>query len=194
MTDKTPLAPALVNEFVGKAHGDLDRVCELLERHPTLVNAAWDWGGGDWETALGAAAHVGRHDIALHLIDNGARIDIFAAAMLGYLPIVRATLEAIPSARQWRGHTESHCWPTRRRADRRRLPSWTTCATCRLPDRNIDDEFPGECDHQAIRRGQAAAVHRRRHRHPHFQQSGKTQCDLGRDRGRIGRGTHGHEG
>jgi hypothetical protein len=103
MTDKTPLAPALVNEFVGKAHGDLDRVRQLLEQHPALVNAAWDWGNGDWETGLGAAAHVGRRDIALHLIERGARMDIFAAAMLGYLPVVRAMIDAVPEARNWRG-------------------------------------------------------------------------------------------
>jgi hypothetical protein len=103
MADKARLAPELVNEFVGKAHGDLDRVRQLLEQHPTLVNAAWDWGDGDWETGLGAAAHVGRRDIALLLIENGARIDIFAAAMLGYLPIVRAMVEAVPAARTWRG-------------------------------------------------------------------------------------------
>jgi hypothetical protein len=103
MADKTPLAAALVNEFVGKAHGDLDRVRQLLEQHPALVNAAWDWGNGDWETGLGAAAHVGRRDIALYLIENGARMDIFAAAMLGYLDVVRATLEAVPQARTWRG-------------------------------------------------------------------------------------------
>lgn len=103
MADKTPLAPALVNEFVGKAHGDLDRVRELLAQHPALVNAAWDWGDGDWETGLGAAAHVGRRDIALFLLENGARLDIFAAAMLGRLEIVRATIEAFPGARDWRG-------------------------------------------------------------------------------------------
>ena len=103
MTEKTPLAPALVNEFVGSAHGDLDRVRELLGRYSALANAAWDWGDGDWETALGAAAHVGRRDIALYLIANGARMDIFAAAMLGYLPLVRATLEMVPDAMNWRG-------------------------------------------------------------------------------------------
>lgn len=103
MADKTPLAPELVKEFVGKAHGDLERVRELLGQQPALVNAAWDWGDGDWETGLGAAAHVGRRDIALYLIDHGARVDVFAAAMLGYLPIVRAMLEAVPAARQWRG-------------------------------------------------------------------------------------------
>ena len=103
MADKAPLAPALVNEFVGKAHGDLDRVRELLGQHPALVNAAWDWGNGDWETGLGAAAHVGRRDIALYLIENGARMDIFAAAMLGHLEIVRTMIEAVPAAVEWRG-------------------------------------------------------------------------------------------
>ncbi len=41
----------------------------------------------------------GRRDIALHLIENGARMDIFAAAMLGHLEIVRAMIEAVPAAR-----------------------------------------------------------------------------------------------
>ena len=95
MPDKTPLAPALVNEFVGKSHGDLDRVRALLAEHPALVNAAWDWGNGDWETGLGAAAHVGRRDIALLLLEHGARMDIFAAAMLGHLQIVRAMIETV---------------------------------------------------------------------------------------------------
>ena len=103
MSDKAPLAPAIVNEFVGKAHGDLDRVRELLAQHPALVNAAWNWGNGDWETGLGAAAHVGRSDIVLYLLEQGARMDIFAAAMLGHLPIVRAMVEAFPAARQLRG-------------------------------------------------------------------------------------------
>jgi hypothetical protein len=103
MAETPPLPPQLVYEFVRDAHGDLDRVRQALRQQPTLVNAAWDWGGGDWETGLGAAAHVGRRDIALYLIERGARMDIFAAAMLGHLTIVRATLEAVPEARTWRG-------------------------------------------------------------------------------------------
>lgn len=99
----TALAPELVQEFVGNAHGDLARVQQLIEQEPALINAAWDWGGGDWETGLGAASHMGRKDIALYLLERGARMDIFAAAMLGYLPIVQATIEAIPDARNWRG-------------------------------------------------------------------------------------------
>ena len=89
----------LVAEFVGQAHGNLDRVKELLGQEPGLVSAANDWGGGDWETALGAAAHMGRRDIAEFLLENGARIDLFAAAMLGHLDAVRAILSARPEAR-----------------------------------------------------------------------------------------------
>jgi hypothetical protein len=93
-----PLEPLLVRDFVASAHGDLDRVKALLAEQPKLVNAAWDWGGGDWETGLGAAAHVGRRDIAGYLLQQGARLDLFAATMLGQLEIVRATLKAFPGA------------------------------------------------------------------------------------------------
>ena len=97
--DRPPaLAANLVQEFVGVAHGDLNRVTELLIQEPALINATWDWGGGDWETALGAAAHMGRADIARFLLNNGARIDLFAAAMLGNLDLVRATLAIYPDA------------------------------------------------------------------------------------------------
>ena len=95
--DKGPrLEPDLVEEFVGKAHVDLDRTRELLVAHPGLLNATWDWGGGDWETGLGGAAHMGRRDIAQFLVDEGARFDLFAAAMLGHLDAVRAVVEHRP--------------------------------------------------------------------------------------------------
>jgi len=92
------LESTLVLEFVVKAHADLERVKEMLSQEPALVNATWDWGGGDFETALGGAAHMGRRDIANHLLANGARLDIFAAAMLGNLEIVRAALGMYPKA------------------------------------------------------------------------------------------------
>jgi len=98
-----PIDPERVAEFVLKAHGDLGVVRQLLEQEPAIVNAAWDWGGGDWETALGAAAHVGRRDIAEHLLEHGARMDVFAAAMLGETEIVRAMLDAQPELREARG-------------------------------------------------------------------------------------------
>lgn len=98
MEKKPALELTLVQEFVGKSHADLEGVKQLLAREPALINSAWDWGGGDWETGLGAAAHMGRRDIALYLLEYGARLDLFAAAMLGNLEIVRATLETYPEA------------------------------------------------------------------------------------------------
>ncbi|MNT48250.1 hypothetical protein D3C72_1850200 [compost metagenome] len=50
------------------------------------------WGNGDLVTALGAAAHMGKRDIALYLVDKGARIDLFVAAMLGKLYIDKAII------------------------------------------------------------------------------------------------------
>ena len=98
MEKKPALEMYLVQEFVSKAHADLDAIKELLLREPTLINSSWDWGGGDWETGLGAAAHMGRRDIALYLLEHGARLDLFAAAMLGNLDIVKATLETYPDS------------------------------------------------------------------------------------------------
>jgi hypothetical protein len=98
METKPALDLKLVEEFVGVAHGNFARVKELLEAEPALVNATWDWGGGDFETALGAAAHMGNKQIAKHLLENGARLDIFAAAMLGNLTVVKAALEAYPES------------------------------------------------------------------------------------------------
>ncbi|HAX68951.1 MAG TPA: hypothetical protein PK152_16580 [Anaerolineales bacterium] len=97
--DKKPvLVSSLVEEFVGASHGNFSRVKELLEAEPALANAAWDWGGGDFETALGAASHMGNKQIADYLLEHGARLDIFAAAMLGKLDVVKAALEAYPDA------------------------------------------------------------------------------------------------
>jgi hypothetical protein len=98
MEKKAALEAILVQEFVSKSHGDLERVKELLAQEPGLINAAWDWGGGDWETGLGAASHMGRSDIANYLLEHGARLDLFAAAMLGKLEIVMTTLEMYPQA------------------------------------------------------------------------------------------------
>jgi len=91
-----PLPAPLVKEFVGAAHGNLDRTRELLGNEPGLLNATWDWKAGDFETGLGGAGHMGRRDIALHLIGQGARLDLFVAAMLGELAIVKAILDFDP--------------------------------------------------------------------------------------------------
>jgi hypothetical protein len=104
MSDKPPaLDPGKVEAFVAAAHGDFDAVRALLDEEPALVNASWDWGGGDWESGLGAAAHMGRRQIALFLLDHGARLDLFAAATLGYFDIVSAVLTDFPSMRNATG-------------------------------------------------------------------------------------------
>jgi hypothetical protein len=88
-----PLDLELVKSFVGAAHAKLDEVKSLLEKEPRLVNATWDWGGGDFETALGGASHMGRADIAAFLLSKGARMDVFCAAMMGKVDVVSACLD-----------------------------------------------------------------------------------------------------
>lgn len=98
-----PLKPELVKEFVVAGHNDLARVKEMLASEPGLLNATWDWKAGDFETALGGAGHMGRKDIANYLLEQGARLDIFVAAMLGKLEIVKAMLAAFPNALHAKG-------------------------------------------------------------------------------------------
>jgi len=88
---------ALVLRFVQAGHRDLAKVQEMVTQDPKFVLAAWDWGSGDWETALGGASHTGRRDIARYLLSQGARIDSFCAAMLGEREVVLALLKADPS-------------------------------------------------------------------------------------------------
>lgn len=93
----------LVAEVVGKSHVNEARVRELVTAHPALVNAWWDWGFGDWESPLGAASHVGQRAIAEFLLERGARMDIFAAAMLGHTPVVQAFVKARPGVQRTLG-------------------------------------------------------------------------------------------
>ena len=91
------LDPELVGEFVIAGHMDLDLVKSMLKEEPGLLNSTRDWGGGDFETALGGAGHMGRADIANYLLEQGARADIFVHAMLGDLEIVKAMLTRNPT-------------------------------------------------------------------------------------------------
>lgn len=97
------LDAAMVKEFVIAGHGDLEKTRAMLDAQPGLLNATWDWGGGDWETALGGAGHMGRKDIAGFLLARGARMDIFVAAMLGKLDVVKSMLAAFPELAESRG-------------------------------------------------------------------------------------------
>jgi hypothetical protein len=95
--------PELVQEFVAASHGNVEKVKELLATHPELSKAAWDWGFGDWETALGAASHTGNKEIAELLIAKGARPDIFTFTMLGNLNAVKAMIEGNPEFQKIKG-------------------------------------------------------------------------------------------
>lgn len=93
----------LVRDFVIAGHGNLVKVKEMLDATPGLLNATWDWGGGDFETAIGGAGHMGNREIAEYLLSKGARLDLFQAAMLGKLDIVKSILTAWPELKTSKG-------------------------------------------------------------------------------------------
>jgi hypothetical protein len=86
-----------VKRFVIAGHGNLAAVKAMLAEEPNLINGAIDWGNGDFETALGGASHMGRRHIAEYLLEHNARMDIFAATMLGKLDILKAAVAAYPN-------------------------------------------------------------------------------------------------
>jgi hypothetical protein len=98
-----PLAPDLVREFVVSAHTNLEKTKTMVEAEPGLINATWDWGGGDFETALGGASHMGRPDIAAFLLSKGARMDLFCATMMGKAEVVRSCIADNPAIVQVKG-------------------------------------------------------------------------------------------
>ena len=93
----------LVKDFVTKGHTDINGVKELLTQEPGLLNACWDWGGGDFETAIEGAGHMGNKENANFLISNGARMNIFCAAMLGQMDIVKGFLVMSPELKSSKG-------------------------------------------------------------------------------------------
>jgi hypothetical protein len=95
--------PELAREMVTVAHFDLQRVKELVGARQSLAKAAWDWGFGDWETALGAASHMGNRPIAEYLISQGAPPSLFSAVMLGQLEAVKTLVAAAPGVERVRG-------------------------------------------------------------------------------------------
>ena len=119
-------SPELAREMVGVSHGNVARVKELLKLHPTLSNANWDWGFGDWESALGAASHVGNREIAELLLASGARPTIFSATMLGQLAVVKAFVEASPGIQGTAGpHSITLLAHARNGGEKACSPRWT---------------------------------------------------------------------
>lgn len=105
--DQAPWLPRTSTEdaqaVVGASHGNIDLVRENVTKRPALARSAIDWGFGDWESALGAASHTGRREIAELLIAHGARPNLFTLAMLGNVDAVRATIQAMPGIQRVKG-------------------------------------------------------------------------------------------
>lgn len=85
-----------VHDFVSASHSDLQPVSKLLIKYPNLIYASWDWGNGDFESGLEAAAHVGNKGVANYLINKGGRPNVFVLTMLGKTKIVKALVEEFP--------------------------------------------------------------------------------------------------
>lgn len=87
-------------ELVAHSHGNLERVRELLDTHPELVNARYEaWN----ESPLEAAAHTGSADIARLLLERGATPCHVAWAMLGEAGKLREMLLMTPTLAQTHG-------------------------------------------------------------------------------------------
>jgi hypothetical protein len=91
-----PLNLEIVKEFVIACHGKLDRAKEMLENQHLLLHVSYDWGGGDYESGIEGAGHVGNKDIAAYLLSKGARYNVYLASMLGHLDIVKQVLTYNP--------------------------------------------------------------------------------------------------
>jgi hypothetical protein len=91
-----PISLEVVKEFVGASHGKFDRVKQMLEENHLLLHVSYDWGGGDYESGIEAAGHVGNKEIANFLLSKGARYNVYLASMLGHLETVKQILTFNP--------------------------------------------------------------------------------------------------
>jgi ankyrin repeat protein len=93
MSNLPELTQEYIQTFVMPAHGNLAKVKEMLLADPRLLDAMYEpWG----ETAVGAASHVGNRPIAEDLLEQGAKLTIYTAAMLGTQDDVAAFLANDP--------------------------------------------------------------------------------------------------
>ena len=82
---QTQQSPSIeqIREFVIAAHGNLEKVNQMLTQNPELLNVAYQWSDHDRETGIQAAAQVGSAPVAEFLLGKGAPLEICTAAMLG---------------------------------------------------------------------------------------------------------------
>ena len=93
------LSQGLVDDCVGNAHGNLERVRELVEAHPSLVDARATWD----ETPIEAATQMGNRAIIDFLLAHGAPRPFLTACVLGDLEQVERDLRENPSLATERG-------------------------------------------------------------------------------------------
>ena len=70
------LAAELVKESVIAAYVNLEKTKTMLAAEPGLVNATWDWGGGDFEQAIGGVIAQGAVALKLRGVEEliGGRV------------------------------------------------------------------------------------------------------------------------
>jgi hypothetical protein len=90
----------IASEVVSVSHFNLDRLKELVDPRPELAKTVWDWGFGDWESAIAAASHVGRKDIVDYLVSKGAVPTIFTYAMLAEYETLKTMIGAYPGSQK----------------------------------------------------------------------------------------------
>jgi uncharacterized protein len=83
------------NKFIIECHSDLETVKRKVAEKPGLANA---YNAQMIESALGAAGHIGRADIAEFLLAHGAKLELAAAAMLGRKEYVADAIKKDPKA------------------------------------------------------------------------------------------------
>lgn len=104
VSDSFPnIDPEIVSTVVGASHSNLEKVRSLVDPRPELARATWEWRFGDWESAIGAASHVGRRDIVHYLLEKGARPSIFTFAMMGAYEVVKSMIEFSPGIQRTMG-------------------------------------------------------------------------------------------
>ncbi|MBI3158573.1 MAG: ankyrin repeat domain-containing protein [Chloroflexi bacterium] len=82
------------NQFIIECHFDLETVKKKVAEKPGLVHAFNEQMN---ESALGAAGHMGRRDIAEFLLAQGAEMELATAAMLGRTDLVKTALTENPA-------------------------------------------------------------------------------------------------
>jgi hypothetical protein len=92
--------------------GNLEKVRQMLEEHPELIDMPYSWSETDHETAFQGAAQVGNVPIAKYLLEKGAPLKICTAARLGRKDEVEKRIRDKRDNIHSREPTAHRCCPT----------------------------------------------------------------------------------